>query len=520
MTWVSAQAAAALLNLTVDAVYKAIKQNKYVHRHVTGVGRGGKRMEIMLESLPADAQACYYNEPPPGPEDNLGDFTFEQRREAEVKTLIVEEYQSSGLSPDDFANWHNEAEPDNPITKSQLFRWQRKYKARDGDIVSLVDKRGGHNKDHSSIPPNVWQCFYNKYMTLQKRSIQRCWELAQIECGDIPHISSFKRKVEKIPYRAILKYREGQDAFKNSLPHMERDYTTINSNDVWFSDEHVVDVFNKNKVGKPTRYYFTLWFDARGRKVLGYGFRDKPADTGFVKETFRMSMEEFGVPFEAYVDNGKAYKSKDGLNNDWPLSLARRLGINTIYATPRHGQAKAIIERFFGTFESRIGKLFPTYAGRDAKQRPDPLHQTKKKTDKYLQLYAPSEEEFLKAVDAYIDEYNNTPHTGHGMDGATPNEVYARELKVKQVISDREALRLLCGRMVERTVQRNGIQIMERTYRHDALQEHYKEKVLVVYDPANVDEMNIFTAEGKAICVATPTVRTSFRNTSDRKSVV
>jgi hypothetical protein len=52
------------------------------------------------------------------------------------------------------------------------------------------------------------------------------------------------------------------------------------------------------------------------------------------------------------------------------LSLVNQLGINTIYATPYHGQTKTI-ERFFGTFETRFGKFWETYIGRNAQNRPE-----------------------------------------------------------------------------------------------------------------------------------------------------
>lgn len=218
MVWISTGQAAQLLSITPRAIRRAIDRNKLSHRYVDGVGRGGKRLEIALESLPEAAQARYYNELPPELEDTLDSYTFEQRHNAELRAYVVREYLESGMQVDEYLAWHNEAEPDIPITASQLFRWQRKYKASGGEIVSLVDRRGGYNREQSTIPPDVWQCFYNKYMTLQKRSIQRCWELTKIVYADIPHISSFKRKVSRIPYRAILKYREGHEAYKNSLP--------------------------------------------------------------------------------------------------------------------------------------------------------------------------------------------------------------------------------------------------------------------------------------------------------------
>ena len=56
LTWLKVKEVAKILNLTDSAIKKAIKKNKYEYRHVEGIGRGGVRIEIALESLPQEAQ--------------------------------------------------------------------------------------------------------------------------------------------------------------------------------------------------------------------------------------------------------------------------------------------------------------------------------------------------------------------------------------------------------------------------------------------------------------------------------
>ena len=123
-------------------------------------------------------------------------FTGKQREEANFKALIVENYQKAQKSPDDYIKDFNERNPDSVITKSQLFRWQRKYK--NGDIAGLIDTRGGHNRGKTDIPPDAWEYFYALYMTLQKRSIEICWEYTKTEYPEIPSVSAFERKVKTI----------------------------------------------------------------------------------------------------------------------------------------------------------------------------------------------------------------------------------------------------------------------------------------------------------------------------------
>ncbi len=207
-----------------------------------------------------------------------------------------------------------------------------------------------------------------------------------------------------------------------------------------------------------------------------------------------------------YIREGKDYKAKDGLSNEYPMSLVNRLGINTIYATPYHGQAKSI-ERFFGTLEDRFGKLFDTYAGSDAKSRPESLK------DVPIEEY-PTLEEYIERLDNYINEYHNTVHRGQGMEGKTPVEVYYDELKIKKTIDDKDALTLLCGRVVERKVHRNGISLFDNSYWNEALVHRLDEKVVVIYDPKKITELNVFDLSGRSICKAFPKIKTMFRNTT------
>lgn len=506
MTWLTVKRVSELLDTTPRSVQKNIQNNIYESRHVRGKGRGGIQYEVALESLPQKAQDKYFKQQTEEYKPIM-DYTQKQREEAEQKVEIVLLYQKSKLSPDEFVKKYNNENTDNQITTGQLFRWQRKFK-ESKDIVDLIDTRGGKRKGQFSINEIVWEYFYSLYMTEQRRTVKACYDLTKKEFKhmDIPSLKTFQRRVKTIPEYAIILYRKGKKAFNDSLPYMERDYTDIDSNDVWYSDHHLADVFVRDTNGKIDRPWITMWTDARSRKVMGYRVRLESPNTDVVKDTLRESMQKFGIPAELYVDNGKDYKAKDGLNKNFPLSLVNRIGINTIYATKYHGQAKNI-ERFFRTLEERFGKMFHTYAGKDAKERPESLK------DVSLEDY-PTLQQYEESLKAYLNDYENTCHNGNGMDNKCPNQVYFENLKVKKEIKDHDALRMLCGRVEERVVLRNGINIFNNSYWNDALISRLKEKVVVIYDPSNIDEINIFDVDGRAICKATPKIKTPFRNTT------
>ena len=487
----------------------ATKKNKYEYRHVDGIGQGGKQLEIALESLPQEAQNKYNNVQEEVAYKEVTQFTGKQREEANFKALIVEQYKRSQLSPDDFVKDFNERNPDSVITKSQLFRWQRKYKS--GDVADLIDMRGGHNRGQITIPPDAWEYFYALYMTLQKRSVQRCWELTRLEYPNIPTVSTFERNLTTIPKLVMIYYREGEKAFNDALVSMERSREDIASNDIWFSDHHLVDVAVINNRGKVFRPWLTVFFDARASKVISFIVRDKSADATVIKQCLRLGIEKYGVPKELYFDNGKDYREKS-FNADFPISLVKQLGINMIYATPYHGQAKTV-ERFFGTMEDRFCKLLPTYLGKDAKQRPEDMRVTFDK----LKDKAPTMEQFIKALENYFVEYNNTSSGGIDMNGKCPEQVYYENLHTKTEVKDKSILRILCGTFDERIVQKNGVQYQGRFYYHTELLAHQGEKVIINADPYNMDELNIFDTDMRAICKAPAKVRTPFRHTTQEQ---
>lgn len=509
MTWLKVREVAELLEVTDSAIKKAVKKNKYKYRHVDGIGQGGKQIEIALESLPQEAQNKYNNVQEEITYKEVTQFTGKQREEANFKALIVEKYRKSQLSPDDFVKDFNERNPDSVITKSQLFRWQRKYKS--GDVADLVDKRGGHNRGQITIPPDAWEYFYSLYMTLQKRSIQRCWELTRLEYPNIPTVSAFERNLTTIPKLVIIYYREGEKAFNDALVSMERSREDIAPNDIWFSDHHLVDVAVINNRGRVFRPWLTVFFDARASKVISFIVRDKSADATVIKQCLRLGIEKYGVPKELYFDNGKDYREKS-FNADFPISLVKQLGINMIYATPYHGQAKTV-ERFFGTMEDRFCKLLPTYLGKDAKQRPENMRVTFDK----LKDKAPTMEKFIELLTIYFEQYNNTQSGGIDMNGKCPDQVYYENLHTKTKVKDENILRMLCGTFDERTVQKNGVQYQGRFYYHTELLAHQGEKVIINADPYNMDELNIFDTDMRAICKAPAKVRTPFRHTTQEQ---
>ncbi len=503
MTWLSVKKVSALCGIDESTVKK--EKEKCEYRYIKGVGRGGRQLQIALETIPWKLKEEKY----PVAEKAFLDFTGKQRENADFRALVVNQYQQSGLSPDEFVEDFNGSNPpEDWITKTKLYRWQGKYEK--GGVTALIDQRGGHNRGKDTIPEEAWDFFYSEYMDQQKKSVKLCYDLTLQKFLGIPSVSAFERKVRTIDKYAVLYYREGEKAYRDQLPSMERSKRDMLSNDVWFSDHHLVDTFVKSADGKRiTRPWLTVFYDARSNKVVSFLVRDADPNATAVKQCLRMGIERYGVSNKLYFDNGKDYRSKS-FSKDFPSSLVNRLGISTIYATPYHGQAKTV-ERFFGTFTNRFSRRFPTYTGRNAKVRPECMQIS---NAEILKL-APTLEEYKEALSNYIAEYNATPSRGRDLDGKCPDQVYFENLKGKRRVPDLDALRLICGNSLERVVHKNGVSLMHNSYFSDLLLEHLGERVIVTYDPANIDKVGVFDMEDRAICTAEAKIQTLFQHTSE-----
>ncbi len=512
MKWLTVTQVAHLLDLNVRSVrYRALK-GLYIYQYVDGhgEGRGGKKIEILLSSLPNDAIARYYDREPVRNEvKEMEGFSKRQKEEANNKAWVLDLYhhRGKGVTIEEFLDQYNR-EHGESITKANIFQWQKKFKR--GGTAALVDRRGEYKRGTTTIPDEAWDYFYSLYMTQQKRGVQICYDYTKKEYPDIPSVYAFHRKVKTIPEYALIRYRDGEHAFRDMLPSMDRNKKDIASNAVWFSDHHHIDVFTKNEErSKPCRMWLTVFFDARSNKVISYICRNADPDAAVIKQAMKKGIKAFGVPDEVYFDNGKDYRAK-AFRQDFDLSLVHQIGIGNIYAKPYHGQAKTV-ERFFKTFTERFCKMLPTYTGKDAKNRPEMMQVS----DEDILTLAPSIEEFLVCLDNYMEDYNHTPSRGKDLDGKSPDEVYYQNLSVKKMVTDSKALDLLCGTFDMRTVGKNGIRFKNRYYWNEGLLPYLNKKVVINYTSDNMDLLYVFDEDRRAVCTAEAKVRTPFRNTTE-----
>lgn len=527
--WLSTKQAAELLGYEESTVRKKARNKEYQKHYIpSSTGQGGKRMEILLESLPEQAQKAYHNE-------HGGEFqpvfnadyasTKAQKEKGQLRALAVTEYRKflnqslkAGIKSkteimDLFIKQWN-AEHDFQISRKSLYEWMKKSKS--GKVELLIDKRGGHNRGKSSIPEKYRELFDLLYLQQTKPTIESCYKEVQREAninGDfIPGIKAFRNHVANLKPAVLILARDGKKAFEDKcMPYIERDYSSLSPNDLWVSDHHLWDIFVRVPDGrggwKLERPWGSYWMDMRTRKIMSSIIRTESPNSDVVLCSFGLGVEGFGIPHGVLLDNGKDYKAHDLFYPEGKYivsedeeqkifsSLASNLQIEVTYAIPYNAKAKPI-ERVFNTFEEQLGKKYPSYAGRNAKQRPE--------DSKDLDIMdVITLEDFIEQHNTYVYKiYNETAHSGNAMHGKSPNQAYS-DISFTIRRASKEMLYFSLMRVKgQRTVQRNGITFQGIHFYHNDCTDYIGQKVMARYDPTKPEILYVFDTNERFLFVA------------------
>lgn len=544
MIWLTTKKAAELEN-TCDRnmrerVKKEGKENVDYCYNKSSVGRGGRQMEISLEFLSLQAQQAYHNQHSDEcqPVVNTDFSTKAQKEKENLREEAVAKYKGfvkkckkEGMKKTTeimelyIQQWNREHD-DFKISRRSLYDWMQKKKKG----KSLVDKRGGYNRGHCSIPEKYIQLFRSLYLQQTQPTLEDCFREVQIEAnrnGDtIPGIHAFRNYVKGLNKAMVIFAREGRKAFEDKcMPHTERDYSLLHPNQWWVSDHHLWDVFvrvhdKKRNIWNLARPWGSYWMDMRTRKVMSSIIRTESPNSDVVLCSFGLGVEHFGIPNGVRLDNGKDYKARDMFypeghyivsEDDEKMissSLAANLQIEVTYAIPYNAKAKPI-ERLFRTLESQLGKKFPSYAGSDAKHRPENLK------DLDIMEY-PTLEEFIEWHNMYVyEKYNETEHSGDAMYGKSPNQLYA-ELPFTIRRTSKEALYFSLMRVKgQRKVGRNGITFKDVHFYNDNFIEHFGKQVIARYDPTKPEILYIFDTNENFLFIAKEKVKRGWDPTGE-----
>lgn len=351
----------------------------------------------------------------------------------------------------------------NGLSSATVWRWYGKYKS--GGTAELFDaarRDKGQSRwfsRHQQAAIYVGSKYWGERMGIRaiRRAMERDREMLGLEVAELPSCDTVRVFLRSLPKAPGILAREGERKFNEEcLPYMRRAYTE-RANEIWVSDHMISDVlvwddcFERD--GKPRRLRLTMVLDFSSRKALGYTFCLEGSSWS-ITTAVRNAILRFGPCKAFYADNGKDYRkvARVPIQREWwqeeltqVAGLLQRLGIEAQHCLRYHPQSKNV-ERSFRTYHQQFDACFVAgYTTGKSYDRPDITRVAEREHSRAAKR-GRVEESPLCPASVYVEtfrawvenEYNNAPHSGQGMNGRSPNEIYDEQYPP----SDRPAIDL------------------------------------------------------------------------------
>lgn len=520
-----------LEGLKYDTINKKVQRMQLKAVKISVVGRKGFEYRIALDQLSEKAKCRYYSQQKkvdiPDKEETsrynnttIEDLTKEQRQEINFWKKIINDWRAfiseypkkKTEKTSEFVHMWNTLNHDKQISVRTLnLKWQKQKQYGD---IALADARvQSVKKGESSINTIVWDVFLQWWLDEAQpgvktvRDIVEAWASMEMpELLPIPALPSFYRAVKKVPDTVTKYYRYGNKQFEDDcLPYLIRDYETINSNDVWSSDYHTLDVFVKDDItGEVYRPHLVVWFDTRSRKILSAVLR-RSSDSDGVVIAFRKAVMKYGIPEMIYLDNGREFlasdfggrgirKTDENIKDEYGKTILERCHVEMHNAKVANGKAKAV-ERCFKTLKITFSKFFNTYTGGRPAERPERMGEVMNK-DNIENI--PLLSEVRQKLEAYFEGwYNEKPSTAEGLKGKSPNDCYVANLMKKRTATKEQLNLMLLRNEKLQKIKENGVFVKVGSkeiyfYNEKFLKYPTNTKVFVRYDPEDLSKVRIY----------------------------
>jgi len=328
------------------------------------------------------------------------------------------------------------------VARSTFNEWEQAVDGLDqGDWLPALtpDLSGRTNASLAEWPALAWLHFLRgaltpgaKVATAYRRTVR---EAEAQGWGPLPSLSTARNDLKFNVDRDVATFiKEGPTALKRLSPTVERDYEAYRLHEVWSMDGRRKDLMVRDTKGEfgPNGRVFRLWLygveEVRSRYLVGYSLGPE-LNADAVRDAVVNALSKTGLtrPETVQVDNGMEAAAKEitggapwrrrgKVKEDEIIGLLPFLGIEVSWATPAHGQTKAV-ERLFGTLAGMLEtrpEFRGAYCGRTPEARPEEWDAAK----------AAPIDLVRKLLTEEIEAYHRAPHRGHGMNGKSPMAVY------------------------------------------------------------------------------------------------
>jgi putative transposase len=315
---------------------------------------------------------------------------------------------------------YKEVAAENGLPVPTVRRWSEACRAFDrADYPAvLVDGRKQGRPRDASYDERIWDWFYADYGRNEEPAAMAVWRrvaaLAARENLQMPHLATLVRRFRKLPRKAQLLLRKGPRAVAAMYPHQTRSVAHFDAMEACNADGHIFDVFVKFPDGEVGRPILAAIQDMRSRMIVAHRL-GKTESGDLVRMTYFDAIEKFGVFKNVYIDNGRAWMTKEmtaGMPHRYRfrrrdaredfMGVLTLLDITPHATTPFHGQSKPI-ERAFGDFCTEKIARHPLCAGAYTGNTPTA------KPENYGSKAVPFAE-FSALVDQQIALHNRQPN--------------------------------------------------------------------------------------------------------------
>jgi transposase InsO family protein len=300
---------------------------------------------------------------------------------------------------------------------------------------------------------------------------------------------------------------------KTEQMFVTRDVTQYSPGELWIGDHTELDFMVLNEQGKPDRRWISAFIDIRSGLLVGYylswqpnsqtiamAFRNAVLGSqlkAYTAENEYKDIQITNVPETVMLDNGKDYRSKftQRLLGRIDFEDKARLSVQRItkliYTQPYHGQSKAQMERWFGSFQMMI-KNMPGYKGNVWANKPDSLKEDMKQ-NRLLTV-----DQFDSMIALAVNVINN--RVKKTLNGESPIQHYLTH-QIDQRGIDMRVLDFLMMRSENKVVQRCQVRLKNMEYYSEQLMAFNGKRADVYYDPQDLGFVSVYV-DGEFAAVA------------------
>ena len=543
--WISSEEIANILGIAKRSVNRRAKTEGWTGRKLQA--RGGSYSVYFVSTLPDDIQRAYAAslkmdlqalqtalKPASEAEKKVTIISYNGRgavtktikpldasseaglRIAAMRVKLIEAYSQSGLSAKAFIAAYESGSVaadlrerlgrwGNIHTQSNFYKnWLAVYQEYGiaGLVPQYARRRGGAG---ASFDEKAKEIINSLYLDLRKPSAASvARDLAQFGY-DLKYVT-VNRYIKEIPNSVKVFYREGQKAYHDKFdPYIERDYTLFKAMEWGCGDHHIFD-FVITHEGRIFRPWVTLFMDMRSRTITGWWI-DVVPNTLTIMRAFAQSVDRYGLFENMLVDNGKDFRSEWFAGSEWKerrtkpeketLELIEGVlqdcKTNVHFATPYRGQSKPV-ERFFRSVCELFSKTQDFYVGSNTVDAPEDKKLFWGRIngrDKIEVTY--TLEQLRRDFEQFVTWFNSSwQHSGQGMDGKTPNKVFAETFDCKREMPE-EYRKYVFTVREKRVIQRNGVSMDGISYYNSEMARLIGEKVEVRRDINDIGKAAIFS---------------------------